>query len=173
MVSAFVSPSPLVCSLLAAIVRTLVRVCMPLLFLCASIFAWLLLPTAAGCIATYMLTRYALRGHPLGMRELHVTPTLAYNPWRLRVRVRADGFFFGNPPRHPRADFVAARIIVIEAAVAPLAIWRWLIGARVPHPLAASPDHMAYGVFEVESIDATGVVVDFSMSGGEFNVNGV
>ena len=57
-----------------------------------------LLQALLGCLFSFVVTRWALHGHPLCARTLHISPYLQCWPWRLRLRVHAEDFGFGNPP---------------------------------------------------------------------------
>jgi len=62
------------------------------------LFAWLRLPAYVGWLFSFAVTRWALHGHPLRARTLHVSPYLQCRPWRLQLHVHAEDFGFGNPP---------------------------------------------------------------------------
>ena len=58
------------------------------------LWAWVRLPAWLGRAFTYVITRFALHGHPLRTRTLAVAPYLERWPWRLHLRVYATGFGF-------------------------------------------------------------------------------
>ena len=174
---------PLACAALALALLWRTQMLWPVALRCAYMcgwmallsvggWAWLRLPAWYGAVFTYVITRFALHGHPLRTRTLNVTPYVYSWPWRLQLRVRADGFGFGNPPGYPHEFFIECRSIEVVASAGLLELWRTLLRVRVPIPLHADPLYCGYGVFTFESIVLNGLQINFEMYRGEFNING-
>ena len=139
---------------------------------CHGSWAWVRLPAWLGRAFTYVITRFALHGHPLKTRTLAVAPYLERWPWRLHLRVYATGFGFGNPPCYPHEFFIECEHIEVAASAGLLELWRMLLRVRVPIPLHADPVYSGYGVFRFDAIDLSGLSINFEMYRGEFNING-